>query len=156
MLSGVKKRDKADMRRIGKSGLMKKTSDILRSNDGASIVMVTIIAVIIVAGVIILSINSSTLLAFADRQYAKDQAYEAATTMGMALDEHISKGGINLASHDGEVIVSDSSNNISVTAVVDCIATDTYVVSVTAHSRGSEYVFTATYTGAGTTYMRVA
>ena len=121
MLSGVKKRDKADMRRIGKSGLMKKTSDIL-----------------------------------ADHQYSKDQAYEAATTLGMTLDEYISKGGINLASHDGEVIVSDSSNNISVTAVVDCIATDTYVVSVTAHSRGSEYVFTATYTGAGSTYMRVA
>lgn len=143
------------MRRIGKSVLMKRTSDILRSNDGASIVMVTIIAVIIVAGVIILSINSSTLLAFADRQYAKDQAYEAATTMGMALDEHISNGGINLDKHDGEVIVSDSINNISVTAVVDCIATDTYVVSVTALSHGSEYVFTATYTGSGTTYMRV-
>ncbi|MBQ3123454.1 MAG: hypothetical protein IJC14_04770 [Firmicutes bacterium] len=118
--------------------------------------MVTIIAVIIVAGVIILSMNSSTLLAFADRQYAKDQAYEAATTMGMALDEHISNGGINLASHDGEVIISDSIYNISVTAVVDCIATDTYVVSVTALSHGSEYVFTATYTGSGTTYMRVA
>ena len=156
MLSGVKKRDKADMRRIGKFGLMKKTSDILRSNDGASIVMVTIIAVIIVAGVVILSINSSTLLAFADRQYSKDQAYEAATTLGMALDEHISKGGINLSAHDKDVIVSDSSNGIDVTATVDCIGTDTYVVSVTALSRGSEYVFTATYTGSGSTYLRVS
>ena len=144
------------MRRIGKSVLMKRTSDILRSNDGASIVMVTIIAVIIVAGVIILSINSSTLLAFADRQYSKDQAYEAATTMGMAIDEHISKGGIELDDHDGEVIISDSSNNIDVTAVVDCIADNTYVVRVTALSRGSEYVFEATYTGSGSTYLRVS
>ena len=144
------------MRRIGKSGLMKKTSDILRSNDGASIVMVTIIAVIIVAGVVILSINSSTLLAFADHQYSKDQAYEAATTLGMTLDEYISKGGIELDQHDGQEIVTDSYNGIDVIARVDGKGTDTYVVSVTALSRGSEYVFTATYTGAGTTYMRVA
>lgn len=144
------------MRRIGKSVLMKRTSDILRSNDGASIVMVTIIAVIIVAGVIILSINSSTLLAFADRQYSKDQAYEAATTLGMALDEHISKGGIELDQHDGQEIVTDSYNGIDVIARVDGKGTDTYVVSVTALSRGSEYVFTATYTGSGSTYLRVS
>lgn len=144
------------MRRIGKSVLMKRTSDILRSNDGASIVMVTIIAVIIVAGVVILSINSSTLLAFADRQYSKDQAYEAATTLGMALDEHISKGGIELDKHDGQEIVTDSYNGIDVIARVDCKGTDTYVVSVTALSRGSEYVFTATYTGSGSTYLRVS
>ena len=144
------------MRRIGKSVLMKKTSDILRSNDGASIVMVTIIAVIIVAGVVILSINSSTLLAFADHQYSKDQAYEAATTLGMTLDEYISKGGIELDQHDGQEIVTDSYNGLDVIARVDGKGTDTYVVSVTALSRGSEYVFTATYTGSGSTYLRVS
>lgn len=144
------------MRRIGKSGLMKRTSDILRSNDGASIVMVTIIAVIIVAGVVILSINSSTLLAFADHQYSKDQAYEAATSLGMALDEYIGKGSIELDKHDGQEIVTDSYNGIDVTARVDGKGTDTYVVSVTALSRGSEYVFSATYTGSGSTYLRVS
>lgn len=144
------------MRRIGKSVLMKRTSDILRSNDGASIVMVTIIAVIIVAGVVILSINSSTLLAFADNQYSKDQAYEAATSLGMAIDDYISNGSIELDDHAGEVILTDSSNNIEVNASVECIANDTYVVKVVAHSRGSEYVFTSTYTGSGSTYMRVS
>ncbi len=149
------------MRRIGKSSLINRTTAILSNNEGASIVLVTIIAVIIIAGVIILSINSSTLLAFADKQYSKDQAYEAATSLGMTIDEYISRGSLNLSdlvkdSQAENVVFTDSFKNIDVTASVSCISTDTYVVSVKALSHGSEYVFSATYTGSGTAYMRVA
>ena len=144
------------MRRTGKQGLIKRASDILRNNEGASIVLVTIIAVIIVAGVIVLSINSSTLLAFADKQYSKDQAYEAATSLGMTIDTYVSEGGIDLESLAGTEVFTDSTNGIEVSAEVECIAENTYVVRVIADARLSEYVFSATYTGSGTTYLRVS
>ena len=144
------------MKRIGKRVLTKRVSDFLRSNDGASIVLVTIIAVIIVVGVIVLSINSSTLLAFADKQYSKDQAYEAATSLGVTLDEYISRGTLELDDHAGEEIFTDELNGISVTAIVEDLNNNTYAVVVTADSHSSQYVFTAKYTGSGSAYMRVA
>lgn len=149
------------MKRIDKQTYFKRAEDILRNNDGASIVLVTIIAIIIIVGVIILSMNSSTLLAFADKQYNKDQAYEAATSLGMTIDEFINKGNIDLEKyalddHSGSVIFTESLNNIEVTARVDYLKEDTYVITVNADSHGSVYVFSATYTGTGTTYMRVA
>ena len=48
-------------------------------NEGSSIVLVTIIAIIIVTGIIILRVTTSSLWASADKQYNQDQAYMAAT-----------------------------------------------------------------------------
>jgi hypothetical protein len=147
------------MRRKCKKALSTRTTDILRSNEGASIVLVTIISVIVVASIIILSINVNTLVTSADRQYFRDQAYEAATSMGSAIDGLVNENKAPLDDY-AEIpeLINDTSNNINVTVKVEAVenATNTYTVIVTATSAGEEYIYTATYFGTGTTYMRIS
>ena len=72
------------MRRKGKKTM--RNNYFLRGNEGSSIVLVTIIAIIIVTGIIILRVTTSSLWASADKQYNQDQAYIAATSLGEAID----------------------------------------------------------------------
>lgn len=141
-----------------KKSLSIRTADILRSNEGASIVLVTIISILVVASVIILSINVNTLISSADKQYFRDQAYESARTMGSSIDDLINENKLNLEDHaDGTELISDSSNNIEVTVTVSEVTTsaNTYTVSITAKAGSEEYVYTATYYGSNNVYMRV-
>lgn len=147
------------MRRKWKKLLSIRTLDILQSNEGASIVLVTIISIIVVASIIILTVNANTLITSADRQYFRDQAYEAATSMGSALDGLINESKLPLEDYtEIPELINDTSNNINVIVKVDAVdtATNTYTVTVTATSAGEEYIYTATYFGSGTTYMRIS
>lgn len=141
-----------------KTALSRRTADILRGNEGASIVLVTIISIIVVASIIILSINVNTLMTSADRQYFRDQAYEAATTMGSAIDGLINQNKLPLDKYADREVIRDSSNSIDVIVEVETVETsvNTYTVKVTASSAGEEYIYTAAYYGANTTYMRVS
>ncbi len=148
----------ADMRRKCKTALSKRTADILHSNDGASIVLVTIISIIVIASILVLSVNVNTLMTSADRQYFRDQAYEAATSMGSAIDGLINQNKLPLDKYADRELISDSSNNVDVTVTVKALDTsvNTYTVTVTATTAGESYIYTATYYGANTTYMRVS
>ena len=160
MLSG-KMRAKADMRCIYKTLLKRRTADILRNNEGASLVLVTIIAIIITTSVVILSVNVNTLITSADRQCYQDQAYEAARSMGVSLDQLINDHKIKLEDYcvegdeDTVLIRDDSSGHVVVEARVERLGLDTYLLLVSATCSGEEYVYSATYSGSNKTYFRV-
>ena len=152
--------EKADMRRVNKTSLNGRVADILHNNEGASLVLVTIIAIIVVTSIVVLSVNVNTLWASADKQYYQDQAYEASKSLGSAIDTLISNQKLTLADYSGTVMFSDEFENIHVKARVEDRGSGYYDVIVTAktpneESPVAEYAYTATYYGSGKTYTRV-
>ena len=137
-------------------------TSILRGNEGTSIVLVSIIAIIIITSVIILRMTVSSLWASADKQLNQDQAYEMATSMGETIDTLVLARKIKL---DGltaypALIVDQNVEALpdaTMTAIVTQSSIDakTFTVTVEAHVAHAEYVYTATYTGSGTSYTRV-
>lgn len=139
---------------------------ILRGNEGASIVLVTIIAILIITGVIILRTTSSALWASADKQLNQDQAYEMATSMGNSLDGIIvgnkSLDLSSIAAGDGVIISKTSINglpNATISASVEPLSKDdnnrVYIVTVEANVATASYSYTAQYSGSGTNYRRL-
>lgn len=139
---------------------------ILRGNEGASIVLVTIIAILIVTGVIILRTTTSALWASADKQLNQDQAYEMATSMGNSLDGIIvgnkSLDLSSIAAGDGVIISKTSINglpNSTISASVKPLSNDddnrVYVVTVEANVATATYSYIAQYSGSGTNYQRL-
>lgn len=120
----------------------------MRGNEGTSIVLVTIIAIIIITGIVILRITSSNLWASADKQYYQDQAYMMATSMGSSVDALIADGVINLSDYTAATtIITDNPSQIagaSVTVVVTPSTTG-YVVEVEANAGNETYLYTAFY-----------
>ena len=151
----------ADMKCLFKTSSKSRMADVLRDNEGTSLVLVTIIAIIIVTSVIVLTVNVNTLIASANQQYNQDQAYEAARSMGSSLDDLINEHKLALDSFITEsnkevMLVSDNGSFIEVEAKVKSTSTDTYVITVTANTSNQTYVYSATYCGSGTTYIRVS
>lgn len=149
------------MRCIRKTSMVNRALGILNNNEGASIVLVTIISIIVVTSVIILAISVNPLMTSADKQYHQDQAYVAAKSMGAAIDKQITASGnsVKLEDYDGVVLISDNdlTNNIAVTAKVEKLSADmTYNIIVTANSSGEEYACTLTFYGSNGSYMRLS
>ena len=162
------------MKRINKTRLGNRSTAILRGNDGASIVLVTIIAILIITGVIILRTTTSALWASADKQLSQDQAYEMATSMGNSLDELIIGKNLNLdsltyttaTSADGKVYStanifpsglstpSDLPNSSIEATVIKYQGSDIYTVEVEAHVAKATYIYTANYTKSGANFKR--
>lgn len=148
------------MRRVNKTALNGRVADILHNNEGASLVLVTIIAIIVVTSVVVLSVNVNTLWASADKQYYQDQAYESAKSLGSAIDTMISGQKLTLSDYSGKVMFSDEFENIYVKARVEDRGAGYFDVIVTAktpneESPVAEYAYTATYYGSGKIYTRV-
>lgn len=131
------------MRRKGKKTM--RNNYFLRGNEGSSIVLVTIIAIIIVTGIIILRVTTSSLWASADKQYNQDQAYIAATSLGEAIDGLLNEGVLPPASIDGIPVVF--------TPVDD--SEEYYTLTITTSYGNARYNYSATYKKAGTSYHRV-
>ncbi len=131
------------MRRKGKKTI--RNNYFLRGNEGSSIVLVTIIAIIIVTGIIILRVTTSSLWASADKQYNQDQAYIAATSLGEAIDGLLNEGVLPPASIDGIPVVF--------TPVDD--SEEYYILTITTSYGNASYNYSATYKKAGTSYHRV-
>ena len=87
------------MRRISKTSAGRRAAHILKSNDGASIVLVSIIAILVITAVVILRMSTSSLMAGSDKQYRQDQAYMMATSMGASLDNLIVTKTIRLTNY---------------------------------------------------------
>ena len=111
---------------------------ILNSNDGTSIVLVTIIAIIIITCVIILRVTTSTLWASADRQYYQDQAYMRATSLGQSIDALIKTNNYTLT--PGTTYIDGNKVEITQNA-----STGKYTVTVTSSVGNVEYQYTAVY-----------
>lgn len=142
------------MRKISKTSAGLRAAHILKSNDGASIVLVSIIAILVITAVVILRMSTSSLMAGSDKQYRQDQAYMMATSMGASLDNLIVTKTIRLTNYtdpNGTVIITDSPTSIpnsSVTATVTPSGVG-YVLQVEAKVAGETYIYSAYYSRAG-------
>lgn len=140
------------MKRLSKTSIRRRTADILKNKDGASIVLVTIIAILVITAVVILRMSTSSLLAGSDKQYRQDQAYMMATSMGASLDELISTKTIILTNYSTEtILISDSPATVpgaTVTATVTPSGVG-YILNVEAMVGRETYIYSAYYSRAG-------
>ena len=141
------------MRRMSKTSAGRSAAYILKSNDGTSIVLVTIIAILVITAVVILRMSTSSLLAGSDKQYRQDQAYMLATSMGNSLDNLIVTKTIRLTDYtnpNGTVLITDTPSlpKSSVTATVTPSGVG-YVLEVEATVAGETYIYSAYYSRAG-------
>ena len=130
-----------------KSTLDRRISDILQSENGTSIVFVSIIAIIVITGVVILRVTAGSLWASADKQYSQDKAYLMATSLGESIDALIDDGKIVLDSFEGanqQVIFYEAVSSETVTATVTQ-SENGYLIEVRADIPNSVYVYRAFY-----------
>lgn len=142
------------MKKVGKTSLGRRTADILKNNDGASIVLVTIIAILVITAVIILRMSTSSLLASSDKQYNQDQAYMLATSMGATVDDLISTRVIVLTDYtnpNGTEILRNSPSQLPNATVIVTVTPSGagYVIDVNATVAHETYVYSAYYSRAG-------
>ena len=140
-----------NMKCISKTKLGRRASDLIRSNEGTSLVLVTIIAIIIITGVIILRTTTSALWASADKQLNQDRAYEIATSLGESLDSYIA--GNNSVDFAGlahtETINELPDARVVVTTEIPATPNGYYHLHVRAEVADAQYTYTATYTNSG-------
>lgn len=144
------------MKCINKTSCIKRAVGILRDNEGTSLVLVTIIAIIILTGIVILRVATSSLWASADKQLNQDQAYQAATSFGESIDKLIDSGDFKLDTYTTATPVSIASTSIPQlgNATLEAFATGNpsngdVTITVTAKVADAEYVYTAVYTSSG-------
>ena len=140
------------MKRLNKTILTRRIKDVLGSSEGASIILVSIISILIITAVIILRITTSSLWASAGKQYNQDKAYMMATTLGESIEDLLNSGKLtDLTTMNGK---SETVEGADVTiAVVE--NGDYYTLTVTSTVAGSVYQYKAVYKIVRGSYMRV-
>ncbi len=141
------------MKKMNKTTLSFRTAAILRGNDGASLVLVTIIAIIIITGVIVLRTTTSALWASADKQLNQDRAYELATSLGESMNTVIEGNNsvdfAGLAFSEDVPEIPNAHVDVTTTVPAPSAVNGYYVLKVHATVSGAEYTYTATYTNSG-------
>ncbi len=143
------------MKRIGRDNLIKRAAKVLGNNDGASMVLVSIMAILVLTAVVILRLATTTFLASSGRQLNQDQAYELAASLGTSIDTLIAEGEFDLDSittdrfkKDGKSIYFRDSfsglPNASVVAEID-VEEHSKTLIVTAKVGKAQYVYTKEY-----------
>ncbi len=148
------------MKRMRRDNLIKRTAAILGNNEGASLVLVSILAILVLLSVVILRLATTTFMASSNRQLNQDQAYELAASLGASIDALIDEGKYDLDS-----IVSDKRiyptkkddpeedeewkkipelRNAKVKAYI-CIKSGAKVLEVTAIVGKAQYIYTKEY-----------
>ena len=79
------------MKRMRRDNLIERTAAILGNNEGASLVLVSILAILVLLSVVILRLATTTFMASSNRQLNQDQAYELAASLGSSIDALIEK-----------------------------------------------------------------
>ena len=146
------------MKRIKRDNLIKRTAAVLGNNEGASLVLVSILAILVLLAVVILRLATTTFMASANRQLNQDQAYELAASLGSSIDELITSGRYDLDSIDEDRFENDNKQiykntslpglpkSSSVVAEID-VDNDKHVkiLIVTAKVGQAKYVYTKEY-----------
>ena len=138
-----------DMRRIRSDNLKKRITGILGNNEGASLVLVSVIAILVLTAVVILRVACTTFMASANRQLNQDQAYELAASLGDSIDVLISEGKFDLGGITSDETIYDESGfsglpDTSVKAQI-IVGTDVKTLKVTSKVGKAEYTFTREY-----------
>lgn len=142
-------------------GKRKNIISLLREREGASLVLVSIISIIIMTGIIILRITTSSLLASADKQFNQDRAYMMAVSMGDSIDKMISSNALsdpkllNGLDDSGNTEYAIPNSEIRVNVEEFNSGADKYVI-ITVYSRvaDAEYEYKLNYLLMGSTYVR--
>lgn len=137
------------MRKIRCDNLIKRTEAVLGNNEGASMVLVSIVAILVLLAVVILRLATSTFMASANRQLNQDQAYELAASLGTSIDVLISEGKYDIDSVTSDKSIYSKTGfsglpNASVNAKVE-VGTDVKTLIVTAVVGKAQYVYTKEY-----------
>ena len=98
------------MKRIRHDNLIKRTASILGNNEGASMVLVAILAIVVLTAVVILRVTTTTFMASANRQLNQDQAYELAASLGASIDRLIKKDKYSIADAPDNTTIYDQKN----------------------------------------------
>ena len=147
------------MRKINRNNLTKRITRILGNNDGASLVLVSVLAIIVLTAVVVLRVTTTTFMASANRQLNQDQAYELAASLGESIDLLISEGKYDINKIDlpeGKKTIYSLTNKdnklegLSKDASVSAVVSKTEdgegkLLTVTANVGTAEYVFTREY-----------
>ena len=133
---------------------------IIKSNRGSSLVLVSALTVIIIAITVALRVTAGMIMASANMQLNQDQAYELAYSLGNSLEEKIlnpdptaapgtTKTQLELV--DNTVLVDmsgfDGLPGASVKAVVKKDSDGRFVLTVTSKVGKADYIWTAIYKG---------
>lgn len=143
-----------------KTTFYRRTSDILRSEDGTSIVFVSIIAIIVLTAVVVLRTTTGSLWASADKQFYQDRSYVMATSMGSSIDALINDGTIKLDDYENsnhrQILLDKIDNNTVTVTVTHDEEGNGYLIEVKADTPNSVYVYRAYYykSGASNVYKR--
>ena len=141
------------MRRIRGNKLIKRTREVLGSNEGASLVLVCILAIIVLTAVVVLRITTSTFLASSNRQLNQDQAYELAASLGESIDILVERGDYDIFGQTPDTIydsVSKGDNFTGLPSGSKVVAevsdiTEGKRLTVTANVGNAEYVYVKDY-----------
>ena len=139
------------MKRMRKGKFIERTARILGNNEGASLVLVSVLAIIVLTAVIILRVTTSTFMASANRQLNQDQAYELAASRGASIDVLINNGNLDPADLVGggeDGFYSENNFGNMPKASVKAVMEDGTVVrtlKVTAVVGKAQYTYTKEY-----------
>lgn len=140
------------MRRINRNNLIKRSALILGSNEGASMVLVIILAIIVLTAVVVLRVTTGTFMASSNRQLNQDQAYELAASLGESIDVLVSAGKYDIysVSDNTTIYTQDSGFTNLPDASVTAVVTDTEdgkgkVLTVVSHVGDASYEYTREY-----------
>ena len=137
------------MKRMRHDNLIKRTAAILGNNEGASLVLVSILAILVLMSVVILRLATTTFMASSNRQLNQDQAYELAASLGASIDELINDGKYDLDAITADKKIYERSTfsgmpNASVRADID-VEENVKTLIVTAKVGKAQYVYTKEY-----------
>ena len=141
------------MRRIRRDSLIKRIREVLTGNEGASLVLVSILAIIVLTAVVVLRVTTSTFMASSNRQLNQDQAYELAASLGESIDILVERGDYDIFEQGPDTIYDSVSKGDSFTglpagskvvAKVSDIA-EGKRLTVTANVGDAEYIYVKDY-----------
>lgn len=132
-----------------RDNIFKRTARILGNNEGASLVLVAVLATIVLTAVIVLRIATNSFMASANRQLNQDQAYELAASLGSSIDVLINDGEIDLDSINSDTPLYSENKfvnlpNSSVEAII-IVKPKVKRLEVTAKVGKAQYVYTKEY-----------
>ena len=153
------------MRKINRNNLIKRTAQILRNNEGASMVLVSVLAIIVLTAVVVLRVATTTFMASTNRQLNQDQAYELAASLGesinllieedkfliydVTLDEYVTDSDTGVTTYYKTIYNQNGFEGLPDASVV-AIVTETgdgsgRIIEVTADVGSAEYIYTREY-----------
>ena len=153
------------MRKINRNNLIKRTAQILRNNEGASMVLVSVLAIIVLTAVVVLRVATTTFMASTNRQLNQDQAYELAASLGesinllieedkfliydVTLDEYVTDSDTGVTTYYRTIYNQNGFEGLPDASVV-AIVTETNdgngrILEVTADVGNAEYIYTREY-----------